>query len=575
MRKNVRNQDGMYRAVRAGFLVLLALLALLALWRWKGETRYLRWTKNRQLDTAERLFRTGRLNEAGTAARRIVDLDPNNPRAVHLLAEIADRFNLRDAVLWRERTAELEPWNTTNLIEWAQTALRFQDYLTALRALTRYPTNPPPPAYYHDTAAAVALSLGDGQQADFHFSQAVRLDPTNAARQFNLAKTRLFAETPQRQEEARQTLLKLAQQPDRKNIALALLGQDALNHRKWVEAGRFSAELMAQTNLLFADRLQNLAILHGSRSPAYTNALLNLQALTLKSPQDLTLLLAWLNESGQTPLAMAWVRQLPADVRQPPIVCMAIADLFISLRDWLGLRNWVHSGDWPGLDCLRFAYDALAAGYLGGKDKSTAEVEGLWARAITAANGNSSQLELLAKIAARWGLAKQAEASWWAVADSRSGVENALMVLHRNYLLKENTLGQYQVARRLHALKPNDISALNNAVYLGLLLGVDDSNLQKLADRLHALSPKNPHHISTYAFALLRRGQAAAAVELMNSLDPAELRRPGMAAMHGVFLVKAGDTTRARAYLNLASQTKLLPEEEKMVNEARVLARLR
>jgi tetratricopeptide (TPR) repeat protein len=575
IRKDVSSPSAIYRAMRVGFLVVIVLVALAVAWRWKGEGIYLRWTKTRQIIKAEQLFRAGKLAEAGAAARRVVDIDPSNLRAVRLVAVVADQFGIRDAVLWRERAAELEPWNTTNLIDWSQSALRYGDYFTALRALSRYPTNPPPPAYFHDTAGTVALGVGDRQQADFHFSEAVRLDPTNITRQFNLAKLRLFAEGAIRQEEARQQLKRLADMPQHHNEALALLAEDALIHSKWADANRFAAELMTQTNITFADRLLQVRALQAAKSPAYTNALQSLQAYSVKNPSDLARLIIWLNESGQAPLAMNWVRTLTAETRLTPAVSMAIADLFISLRDWLGLRRWVHDGDWAGLNCFRFAYDAYAARFLNGSDKGGAELDGLWSKAMTAAAGNTSQLEQLAQIATRWGLSKQAENTWWAVAESGKGVENALLILQRGYLLRDDTLGQFRVAKQFHLFKPNDLSALNNLVYLGLLLKVDDSNLQKLADRLYEQSHNNPIHIATYAFALFRRDQAQAAADLMNSLDPLELRRPAIAAMQGVFLAKAGDTLHARDFLKLANQAKLLPEEEKLVNEARAQVRLR
>ncbi len=576
VRKSVRTPSGIYRALRAGFLILLASGLVFGLWRWKGETAYLRWTKNTQLDNAERLFRAGRLDESSRIARRILGtVDPTNLRATRLMANMADRYRARDAVLWRERVAELEPWNSTNLIVWAQTALSFKDYFSAFRALSRYPTNSALPAYFHDTAGAVALGVGDKQQAEYHMAEAARLDPTNSAHQFNLAKIRLFAGTLSKQEEARQSLRLLVTNSANRTEALALLTQDAIDHQQWNEAMRQATQLVAQTNLSFANRLLYLGALHGSHSPDYTNRLQSMQALAVKSPEDLVQLLVWLKDSGQTPYAMNWVRSLPPEVRQPTPVGMSIADLYIGLGDWLGLRNWVRSVQWPGFESLRYAYDAFAALYLGSADRSTAEVDGLWSKAITEADNNSSQLEMLVTMATRWNMPKQAEASLWAVVNSGKGVENALLTLQRNYLLKDDTLGQFRVAKSFQTLKPNDPSTLNNVVYLGLLLGVDDSNLQKLADQLHAVSPKNPLHISTYAFALLRRGEAQAAVDLMNSLDPSELRRPAMAAMMGVFLAKTGDTSRAREYLKLAAQTKLLPEEAKLVNEARIQARLR
>ncbi len=575
IRKTSNNPGGSNPTLRIVVAAVLLLVAAVVVWNWKGRTTYRRWTRTSQLVNAERLARTGQLQAAATAAQSILQVDPLNLRATALIADIAEKTGARDSVRWRERLVALEPWNTTNMVTWAQAALRYNDYFTALKALSGYPTNPPPPAFYHETAGAIALGIGDRQQADVHFSEALRLDPTNVTRQLNLAKLRLSAGSAAGQAEARRSLERLAASPATRPEALALLANDALARQDWKVAVRDAQELVARTNAPFDDHLVYLTALRGDGSPSFTNQLRIAQARASEDPAQLARMIVWMNEAGYVPQAMAWARSLPVEIRQDPRVGIAIADIFIGLEDWLGLRNWVRSSDWGGLNSYRIAYDAFATGFLASPEVRNAEVDGLWAKAVALVKGDATQLEALATMADRWRLPKAAESTRWAVVDSGNGQENALMALHRLYLAKEDTMGQYRVAQRLFKLKPDDLAAQNNAVYLGLLLGVADSGLHALADDLHRRSPRNPIHASTYAFSLYRKGQAQAAVDIMAQIEPSILRRPAMAAMNGIFLAKAGDTVRAREFLKLAENMKLLPEEEKLVTEARTIARSR
>lgn len=551
---------------------VLVLAGCVVVWNWKGRTTYRRWTRASQLVNAERLARTGRLQAAAAAAQSILQVDPINLRATALIADIAEKTGARDSVRWRERMVALEPWNTTNMVNWAQAALRYHDYFTALKALSGYPTNPPPPAFYHETAGAVALGIGDRQQADAHFSEALRLDPTNVNRQLNLAKLRLSGDAATGKAESRGLLERLAANPATRHEALVLLAKDALERQDWKGAVRDAQELAARTNAPFDDQLLYLRALRGSGSASFTNYLRTAQVRASGSPVDLARMIVWMNETGYIPQAMAWARSLPIESRQDPRVGIAIADTFIGLRDWLGLRNWVRSADWGSAESFRIAYDAFATGFLASPEARNAEVDGLWAKAVVQAKNDANQLEALAAMADRWRLPKAAESTRWAIVESGNGQENALMALHRLYVANDGTLGQYRVARQLLKLKPDDLAAQNNVIYLGLLLGVADSDLHTLADQHHLRSPRNPVHVSTYAFSLYRRGQAQAAVDIMAQVEPSILRKPMMAAMNGIFLAKAGDTIRAREFLRLAENAKLLPEENKLVTEARTIA---
>ena len=55
---------------------------------------------------------------------------------------------------------------------------------------------------------------------------------------------------------------------------------------------------------------------------------------------------------------------------------------------------------------------------------------------------------------------------------------------------------------------------------------------------------------------------------MLEKLKPDQLANPVTAAYYGVLLAASGDAAKARKYLELASRTKMLPEEKALVQAA-------
>ena len=574
VRKTVRQRNPVLIAFQWTVAIVIALVVMLGLWRWRGQTAYAAWRNTKRLATSERLLRSGKFDEAAMMARAVFDSDVKNVAAARLLGAVAESISPFTALPWRQRVTDLEPWNPTNRIELALTALRAGDNYTASRALAGVPTNPPPPVSFYEASGAVAFAFGDLLKAESNFAQAARLDPANVDRQFNLAKVRLVSDSPTRNAEARQTLDRLSTNPPTRIAALTLRIEDALRVGRNAEAVRLADQLAAVTNAPMSGHLLRLTALQAARSPKINSVLAELQKSAVQSPNDFAQLILWMNRSGMNPAAMAWIRTLPRERLSDPAVRIAVADLFIGIKDWLGLRQWVRAEDWKNFNSFRLAYDSLASQFLSTAESRTTEMETLWQRAVKAADNNPAQLQALVKLAAQWRMPQQMESTLWTIADSRIAEEASLMELHQIYLKKNDALGQLKVARRLFALRRDDPSALNNVVYLGLLLDTKDTQLQQWADLLHTRSTNDVNHVATYAFALFRRGQPAKAVEVMNGLGPEVVHRPAMAAMQGVFLAHAGNAKGAREFLTLARGVNLLPEEERLVSDARAMARM-
>ena len=112
-------------------------------------------------------------------------------------------------------------------------------------------------------------------------------------------------------------------------------------------------------------------------------------------------------------------------------------------------------------------------------------------------------------------------------------------------------------------------TAQNNLAQLSLLLNVNPEHAHELAEKLHQKDPTNPVFTSTYGFSLYVKGRSQQAVKVMSELKPDDLHRPAIAAYYGIFLVAAGDKSKAAEYLERGSEAPLLPEEKLLLANAR------
>src|SRR5260370_28218543 len=95
------------------------------------------------LEAAIQDFQAGRFPEAENACRQLIQRDPDDAAALHLLGVLSHRAGRADAVEWLSRAAALEPANAEahyNLGVALQTLVRTDDAAASYRqALRRQP----------------------------------------------------------------------------------------------------------------------------------------------------------------------------------------------------------------------------------------------------------------------------------------------------------------------------------------------------------------------------------------------------------------------------------------------------
>lgn len=568
-KKVVRRRRAAAQALRVVAVAAVLAVGLAVVWRWKGADAYDRWNLKRWLARAHAALDANDLKGASTAARHAYITRPTSLEAARIMASIADRTASPSALQWRRHIVDLEPWNPTNRLLLAQTALRNRDWLGAAQALSEYPLNPPPPAYYHDTAGAISLALGDVGDARAHFLEAVRLEPKDDNRQINLAGAELRSSAEAYREDARQRLRALVDKSSVRIEALRLLTEDALSRQSPKEAASFAVQLRDTTNAPLSALLVGLAALQVAQDPGYGMEHDRISRMALGSPQDLGAFIGWMNVHNEAPAALAWAAKLEPERLKSPAVVAARAETLVTLRDWLGLRALCRSEDWGSADSIRLAYATIAERRLAGDAGAPAGADALWKRAIAAAQQNTGTLEWLAQIADQWGMPKEAESAYWEAALSSYSPEDSLMILYGRYVSAQDARGQLRVARRKLELHPRDKAALNNFVYLSMLLGSTDPDLDGRIAALRAQAGKDPVLISTCAFAQFRHGDESGAVNLLSQI-PAEARKAApMAVVRAAIMAAAGDRNEARIAIEAADPSRLMPEEAKLLDEAR------
>jgi hypothetical protein len=119
------------------------------------------------------------------------------------------------------------------------------------------------------------------------------------------------------------------------------------------------------------------------------------------------------------------------------------------------------------------------------------------------------------------------------------------------------------IARLMLQANPKGVTARNNYIFLSLLKRTEEGAPHLAAETLYKENPTNPTVVSTYGLSLFLLGRARAAEEVMETLQPAQLREPSLAFYYGIFLAGAKRGAKAQEYFQLAEKIyRLLPEEQ-------------
>ena len=100
-----------------------------------------------------------------------------------------------------------------------------------------------------------------------------------------------------------------------------------------------------------------------------------------------------------------------------------------------------------------------------------------------------------------------------------------------------------------------------------MLLGVQIEDACRIAANVYAKAPTNAAYATTYAYALLKRGDVGKALHIMQALPPEKLSDFSTSAYYGLCLAANSDQN-ARNFLEAGRKATLLPEEKALLDKA-------
>lgn len=544
--------------MRKLFIAVLC-LCILCVGGFAGHRGYKIWKQTRLLRQAHEFLDKSDEASAVLCLRQALQANSKNIEASRMMARLAELTRSPQAILWRNRILELQP-SLDNRLDLVRTALACNEAALAEKTLEGVEEKCRNTASYHSVAGAVALSLRRYANADAHFSEAARLEPTNVICRLNLTALRLQKNDPQ----ARATLENLCSNPLVRCDALRQLTQEALRRTNWDRAFNYSKQLLQETNSLFNDRLFHLEILCASSNQIQGPFLETLKHESQEAPLKAYLLSKWLMNRVQPEAALFWIQTLPPATRTNWLVSMIGADCLVATKNWSSLQTNLMAQNWEESDSLRLTYCALAFKEQGVSSAAKAQ----WIRALKAAGSSRPLLlELLNKTTAwKWPL-EQEEVLW-------------VMARHcpaDKWVVRDLSFQLYAVGRTRSLLNlyslvlqndPENLSLINNLASTALLLESWEKRPHELARQIYIKSPTNAFYASTYAYSLFVQQKTNEALRTFQPLKPEQLETPGIAAYYGIILSACGDADKARKYLNIASKSRLLPEEQYLISQA-------
>jgi predicted Zn-dependent protease len=531
-----------------------------------GLRAYEQWEQRHLVNLARKFMLKKDGDDAVLCLRQALQSNPNNLEACRMMADFSELARSPQAIVWRKRVMDLEPNSLASRLALVRTAIALGDAAVAQKALDSVEAKDRNTAAYHKLAGAADVSAGFLADAEAHFSQAARLEPDDAVCQLNLATLRLQKTDALASAEARAVLQSLRTNPVVRCDALRQLTQDALHRTNLQAALTFSQDLLADTNSAFTDRLLHLDLLTESTNARQASFLVELQQESANSSAKTYEVAKRMLDAAQAEAALAWIESLPRATRTNLPVPIVEADCYIALKDWYGLETNLAGQNWLDVDCLRLA--CRARGFKEQGSVTSAKTE--WLAALQAAGTRRDLLAQLANTTTAWQWPQEQEDVLWVIANRYPTEKTVIQALAERLF----AAGETRSLQTLYSLAlQNDagnLAFMNNLATTALLLGSWEKKPHELAREAYARASTNASFASTYAYSLLVQQKPTEALKTIEQLTPQQLENPSIAAYYGLILEAAGNTTKAKRYLELASKARLLPEEQKLVAQARL-----
>jgi tetratricopeptide (TPR) repeat protein len=532
-----------------------------------GYRGYLVWKQNHWVNMAKIFAAKNDAPNEFLSLQQALSLNPQNLEAAHMMADFGDLNHSSEALFWRQRILELNPRSLQDRLALAQTAVAFRNFSVASNALFGVDANGKKTALYHNVAGVVASAAGQITEAESHFAEAARLSPNDPTPQLNLAVLRLHSSNAVDVAAARVSLRQISQTAT--NHAVRSQAQrervmDALSLHDFATALPLAQELAQPTNAAFSDKLLHLEVLLQSKSHEFKNVVKIYEREATTSPDKLSDMATWLMHRTTAEAALTWLQSLPMTAQTNQPAAFLVAQCLFRLHNWHDLQSTIQNENWNDLEFVRHAFLARALREQALSETSIAE----WTLALKLASQRKGSLISLFRFAADWNWNTEAEQILWIVVNRYPEEIWAAPVLTHALMDSGRTRPLMQLFSVMSKRFPNDVETKNDLAYTAMLLDAQELSPYELSQQVYDKVPQNPSYASTYAFSLYLQKKFPEALKVMQKIAPNDLATPSIAGYYAIILKANGYTEKAREYMKLTANTKLLPEEQLLFQQA-------
>ncbi len=160
-------------------IIAIACCIVLLLLGYAGYRGYKVWKEDHLMTMAKDFAGKSDIRNEVLSLQQALAVNPRNVEACRMMAGLTEAGRSPTALTWRQRVVDLNPQSTEDRLALAQTAMLFKDYNTATNTLNGLDEAAKKTAAYHNLAGVLAVSLGQPADAEMHFSEAARLEPSN------------------------------------------------------------------------------------------------------------------------------------------------------------------------------------------------------------------------------------------------------------------------------------------------------------------------------------------------------------------------------------------------------------
>jgi cellulose synthase operon protein C len=504
------------------------------------------------------------------SARKTLQASQDNVEAWRIAVAASKKRDDPDVTFYQQNLAQRDP-TKENYLELMRLGLKYNRYPyvgEGIKAIAKRANDDPE---FHSLAAQTYLRTGKTLPAKYHLLALTQLRPTDRVAQLDLAEIEIAADPDRKDRALRARVRGLADDPALRVRALVLLLRESVKANLRVETGELMTRLQAVPDLGVNERLLLLeaAGIVGGNTLTTLN-LDKLQSEVADKPQEVIRVVEYLARTGQHERTIAWYAALPEETKKDEDVKRVTADALLARGDWSALESHLKTGSWPTREFYRQAL--LAYAYK--NQARPAEFAEAWKAAIVAVGtdpnvaGNKAKI-LLAK-AEQWKWVHERYDVVWklfSLNPANLPVRQALLIWEKQ---QGNTANLNKLFARVIDIEPRDQMARNNFAYTSLLLDANLSRAALIAAEHYAARPDDPFIVTTYAFSLFKQGKAAEALAKLETLSAAELSEPDRMLHRAVFLARVGEISRATEIMKGIDQRRLLPEERRLIENAKI-----